>query len=751
MLARHLHHIVCPFKALLFRGVSREVHPVALTPSVKPLGACAGLCRWMFDPANASTHMEATMKTFMFTLTILVSLLLGACGNYSGAASSPATYTIGGTVSGLFGSGLILQDNGGNNLPVSADATSFTFTTAVASGGAYSVKVLSQPSLQTCAVTSGSGTVTSANVTSVQLTCTNIYTIGGTISGLSGSGLVLQDNGGNNLTVSAGTTSFAFSTGIASGSAFNVTVFSQPSNPTQTCGVTAGASGTVASGSVFSVVVTCTTNTYTIGGAISGLSGSGLILQDNGGNNLPVSADATSFTFTTAVASGGTYSVTVLTQPSNPTQTCGVTAGGNGAVASANVTSAVVSCIDGMPFALTGGMTTARDGHTATLLNNGQVLIAGGTYDGNFDVTASAELYNPATGTFTATGSMTDFREGHTATLLNNGQVLITGGSDDNLGDNVATAELYDPATGTFTATGSMTTARWGQTATLLNNGQVLIAGGVDFFDAITASAELYNPATGTFTATGSMASVRLGHTATLLNNGQVLIAGGTTNYGGTALASAELYDPATGTFTATGSMATARDGHTATLLNNGQVLIAGGIYATATFTASAELYDTATGTFTATGSMTDSRASQTATLLNNGQVLIAGGYEDDFADITATAELYNPATGAFTFGGSMTTARVGHTATLLNNGQVLVAGGNDNTGTVLASAELYLPTTLTPTGLASITVTPTTPTVSVGSTQQFVATGRFSDNSTQILQSVDWSSSNAAAATVTQ
>ena len=179
---------------------------------------------------------------------------------------------------------------------------------------------------------------------------------------------MLQDNGGNNLSVSAGTTSFTFTTAIASGSAFNVTVFSQPSNPAQTCGVTAGASGTVASANVTSVVVTCTTNTYTIGGTISGLSGTGLILQDNGGNNLPVSADATSFTFTTAVASGGTYNVTVLTQPSNPAQTCGVTAGGNGTVASANVTSAVVSCIDGMPFVLTGSMTTARDGHTATLL-----------------------------------------------------------------------------------------------------------------------------------------------------------------------------------------------------------------------------------------------------------------------------------------------------------------------------------------------------------------------------------------------
>src|ERR1700740_1347597 len=102
----------------------------------------------MFDPANADTRTEATMKPITFTLTILVSLLLAACGNYSGAASSPATYTIGGTVSGLSGTGLVLQDNGGNNLAVSAGATSFTFTTAIASGSTFDVIVFSQPSKQ---------------------------------------------------------------------------------------------------------------------------------------------------------------------------------------------------------------------------------------------------------------------------------------------------------------------------------------------------------------------------------------------------------------------------------------------------------------------------------------------------------------------------------------------------------------------------------------------------------------------------
>ena len=601
------------------------------------------------------------MKSFMFVLAIVSSFLLASCGSDQGAASPPATYTIAGTVSGLSGSGLVLQDNLGNNLPVTTNGN-FTFTTA-----------------------------------------------------------------------------------IASGSTFNVTVFSQPSSPTQTCGVTAGASGTVASANVSSVAVTCTTNTYTIGGTVSGLSGAGLVLQNNGGNNLPVSAGATSFTFTSSIAGGSTFNVTVFSQPSNPAQTCGVTANASGTVASANVTSVVVTCID---FVLTGRMTSARAAHTATLLNNGKVLVAGGN-DNTGTTLASAELYDPATGTFTATGSMTSPRYSHTATLLNNGMVLIAGGGNDNeAGIIVASAELYDPATGTFTATGSMNNARDEHTATLLNNGKVLVTGGTDT-DFDFASAELYDPATGTFTVTGSMDSARMLHAATLLNNGKVLVTGGE-GYAST-LVSAELYDPATGTFTVTGSMNKARFFHTATLLNNGKLLVTGGLdddFAN-TILAGAELYDPATGTFTVTGSMNNARDEHTATLLNNGMVLVAGGYDNTGA-VLAGAELYDPATGTFTTTGSLTSPRSSHTATLLNNGQVLVAGGNDNTGTVLASAELYLPGTLTPAGLVSITVTPTTPTVSLRSTQQFIATGTISDGSMQILQSVTWSSSNQAAGTIT-
>jgi hypothetical protein len=240
----------------------------------------------------------------------------------------------------------VLQDNGGNNLPVSGNG-SFTFTTALASGATYSVTAVTQPSnpAQTCGVTDGSGTVASTDITNVQVTCistTVTYTIGGTVSGLSGTGLVLQDNGGNNLPVN-GNGSFTFSTAIASGATYSVTVLTQPSGPAQYCEVTGG-NGT-ASANVTGIKVACvaSTVTYTIGGTVINLTGegTGLQLQDNGTESLLVNTDG-SFTFPTALPSGSTYSVTVSVQPSSPAQICGVTNGTG--TAAGNVTSVVVDC-----------------------------------------------------------------------------------------------------------------------------------------------------------------------------------------------------------------------------------------------------------------------------------------------------------------------------------------------------------------------------------------------------------------------
>src|SRR5208282_5972097 len=149
-------------------------------------------------------------------------------------------------------------------------------------------------------------------------------------------------------------------------------------------------------------------------------------------------------------------------------------------------------------FVLTGSLNNARYYHTATLLNNGMVLMAGGVGSGGY--VARAELYNPATGTFTPTGSLNIPRAWHTATLLNNGTVLMAGGYGSS--GPLTSAELYHPATGSSTATGSLNTARFNHTATLLNNGTVLMAGGADSAGNFSSSAELYDPNSGAFTLT---------------------------------------------------------------------------------------------------------------------------------------------------------------------------------------------------------------------------------------------------------
>ena len=334
-------------------------------------------------------------------------------------------------------------------------------------------------------------------------------------------------------------------------------------------------------------------------------------------------------------------------------------------------------------FSATGSMSTARRFHTATLLPNGKVLVVGGT---NGTDLSSAEIYDPAAGTFSATGSMSSARSGHIAILLPNGKVLMAGGYSGSTYNS--SAELYDPAAGTFAATGSMSVGRGQCSATLLPNGKVLVAGGDSTGATITASADLYDPAAGTFSATGPMGVARFRQSATLLPNGKVLIAGGA-NSGGT-LSSAELYDPAAGTFSATGSMGGIRQGPMAVLLPNGKVLVTGGANASAGLSSS-ELYDPAAGTFSAGSSMSDFRSSPTATLLPNGKVLVTGGHNGSAAVASADLYILSEGNGTFSATGSMSAARWRNGAALLPNGKVLVIGGAHN-GTTLSSAELYDP-----------------------------------------------------------
>jgi len=289
-------------------------------------------------------------------LTLLIGTVLAAsCGG--GGSTPPAQYTIGVTVAGLVGSGLVLQDNGGNDLAIAANGNS-AFSIAVASGSAYAVAVKTQPTgpLQTCVVANAAGTVGGANVANVEVTCTtNTYSVGGSVGGLAGSGLVLQDNGGNDLAV-ATNGGFVFPAAVASGSAYAVTIKAQPTNPSQTC-VGANAAGKVGGANVANVAVTCTINTYAVGGSVGGLIGSGLVLQDNGGNDLAVAANG-SVVFSAPVASGLAYAVTIKAQPISPAQTC-VTANAAGTVGAANVANIAVTCT------MTPGRFAYVSGHSA--------------------------------------------------------------------------------------------------------------------------------------------------------------------------------------------------------------------------------------------------------------------------------------------------------------------------------------------------------------------------------------------------
>jgi hypothetical protein len=333
-------------------------------------------------------------------------------------------------------------------------------------------------------------------------------------------------------------------------------------------------------------------------------------------------------------------------------------------------------------FAYTGNLNTARYGHSATLLDSGTILIAGGA-NGSGYVTV-AEVYSPSSGTFSTSGSFLSAGGYYPATLLTNGQVLFAGG-DGPAGLSVASAELYNPFSGTFSATGSLHTGRDGETATLLENGKVLVVGGYSYSTrSYLSSAELYDPTAGTFSVTGSLHTARENHTATLLQNGMVLIAGGHNSTGN--ITGAELYNPSTGTFTVTGSLNTGRQLASATLLPNGEALVAGGRNTSGNDLASAELFNPSTGTFSTTGGLHTARESHTATLLLNGSVLVTGGL--DSSTILSSAEVYNPATGAFTTTASMNVARWLHTATLLQNGVALIVGGRYTS--YLSSAELY-------------------------------------------------------------
>jgi N-acetylneuraminic acid mutarotase len=315
-------------------------------------------------------------------------------------------------------------------------------------------------------------------------------------------------------------------------------------------------------------------------------------------------------------------------------------------------------------------LNTARKSHSATRLASGLVLVVG--------TLTSAEVYDPATGAWAYTGSLKRFHSGYTATLLEDGDVLVTGGWAD------PSVELYDPALGTWGYTGALAVGRINHSATLLSDGRVLVVGGEGTAGRL-ASAELYDPDTGQWSATGSLGLARFYHTATLLNDGRVLVVGG---YAGDFTATAEIYDPATGLWTPADDVAGGRPvcRHAAVLLQDGRVLISGGEGLGVQTTA--QIFDPATGHWSLTGSMATARVGHRALVLDDGRVLVVGGKGVGFIDL-GSAEVYDPAAGTWSDAGSLATARWLHTATVLEDGRVLVAGG-ESAGAALASVEVF-------------------------------------------------------------
>jgi len=358
-------------------------------------------------------------------------------------------------------------------------------------------------------------------------------------------------------------------------------------------------------------------------------------------------------------------------------------------------------------------MTTPRANQAAAALNDGRVLVCGGTVDANIGgVLASAEIFDPATRKFSATGSMTAARMGQTATVLRDGRVLIAGGVR-NIGFRtaLASAEIYDPKSGSFTAAAPMTVAREGHTATLLRDGRVLVAGGSSNGIVTIDSAEIYDPAAGRWISAGHMTVPREAHVAVLLGSGKVLLAGG--GRGGMpggyiAYQNAEIFDPATRKFTTVAApMRSDRVGAAAVLLNDGRALIVGGKSGKILFGPgarnlywftpldTAEIFDPETSTFLATAPMRAPHYLPTATLLANGQVLVVGGWRmqgNVIGGMNDAEEFIPGIPGSFASVGPLHVARLQNTATLLPDGEVMVAGGIDAKSAVTATVEFYSP-----------------------------------------------------------
>ena len=352
----------------------------------------------------------------------------------------------------------------------------------------------------------------------------------------------------------------------------------------------------------------------------------------------------------------------------------------------ATVTSSSVAFDSSMNGITTGNFTTSasmlfdRSGHTATRLQDGRVLVAGGvSYSGA--TLSSAEIYDPITGTWTQTQSMGIGRASHIAALLRDGRVLV---ACSNYSGTYSSVEIYDPTTGHWSPTGSLNHGRFSAKMVELQDGRLFIIGD----GGISGDAEIYDPTTGTWTVTEKMVDSQV-MGATTLNDGRVLVTGTTQNFDEsqfpfhyvTFTSVSQIFNPTTGHWTATQPMQTARMCYETSPLQDGKVLVVGGFSLNGVIYKSlstAELFDPLTGVWSMTGQMSESRQQRhQLTRLQNGKVLVTGGMGESGNSYLASAEVYDPSTRAWTKSGSMSVTRAAHALVLLNDGSVLVVGGD--------------------------------------------------------------------------
>lgn len=341
----------------------------------------------------------------------------------------------------------------------------------------------------------------------------------------------------------------------------------------------------------------------------------------------------------------------------------------------------------GIIWTSAGSMSTTRYFHSTIALDNGKILVAGGTASSPFSALASCELYDPATNTWSPTGVMNYARQYIQGVKLQDGRVLVPGGHSGS--GIIGTCEIYNPATGLWTTTSSLSTARTGHRSVLLPNGNVLTFGGRSPSLTWLASSEIYNPTLGSWSPANPMFYPRWDAEFVILDDGRILVTGGANQK------SCEIYDPNTGTWSLTDSMATRRRYHGITKLPDGKVLVTGGLSNVDTYANDGvEIYDPITGLWTELPNLSGNRWLHTSTLLPNGKVLITGGSEtlSYFDSVFTVCQLFDPATQTWQNFPSMSYGRITHAAALVGGGRVVVIGGASQTVNEIARTVLLEP-----------------------------------------------------------